>query len=541
MARGETLGLIAERAFGAVTDWRRLYNENRNAVGGDPWILEVGTVLSVPCGTPGAEREATTAEVGGSALAIDPFDRPPQRPLPSPSWQAIEGEESVALGPDVLALIPPAIAARLIERGDALQVIDLGPADSWEAGVVAGAACIETGAWRSAARQGGAIGIGTLIGRAGLRPDHPILLVHRGGEGLGDAALVQWLLHDAGLRAVALLDGGDGAWRAEGRQTMRCMGRIDADDMPAPPISGTAAAEPPLPPATALHVVVDEAGSCAEADAASGTGAQALDAALRLMTLDLPWSEAAITLFAEDDRHAALAWFALHEIAGIPGLRVTPAAAWRGRDVFEDAARPNASAPASEGACSAGLGFTALRGGAVVDVANGNAAPVIEGRDDLPDTMPGAAPSTLIAGGTAGPTVAGDTEGAALGIWRPASGAVPGTLRAPAAGDAPAPDTDADQRPQVPVIASPAPAQPDDAIAGGPFLQAGVFTALSAGRRLVEQLTSEGLPAEALQIRFRGSAAIRVRLGPFDTLEARRAADRRLRVLGIRDAFPVAS
>ena len=45
---GDTLKAIAERFYGQREAWPRLYVANRDAVGGDPDALTVGTRLSIP-------------------------------------------------------------------------------------------------------------------------------------------------------------------------------------------------------------------------------------------------------------------------------------------------------------------------------------------------------------------------------------------------------------------------------------------------------------------------------------------------------------
>ncbi|MEO1470039.1 MAG: LysM domain-containing protein, partial [Pseudomonadota bacterium] len=78
VAEGDTLSLIAERFLGDVLAYRRLHDLNRAVVGPDPAILEVGTVLDVPC-PPGGLETAVPAGPGDTARAVaapGPVDAP---------------------------------------------------------------------------------------------------------------------------------------------------------------------------------------------------------------------------------------------------------------------------------------------------------------------------------------------------------------------------------------------------------------------------------------------------------------------------------
>jgi nucleoid-associated protein YgaU len=47
---GETLQSLAARFYGSATEWRRLYEANREALGDDPNLPTAGTELLVPSG-----------------------------------------------------------------------------------------------------------------------------------------------------------------------------------------------------------------------------------------------------------------------------------------------------------------------------------------------------------------------------------------------------------------------------------------------------------------------------------------------------------
>ncbi|MEM8624290.1 MAG: SPOR domain-containing protein [Pseudomonadota bacterium] len=151
-------------------------------------------------------------------------------------------------------------------------------------------------------------------------------------------------------------------------------------------------------------------------------------------------------------------------------------------------------------------------------------------------------PSAVAALGDALPQPSSAPLPAAVAVGRPGSAAAPGVLVA-ALPQAPVPAT----APAVPALpAGPARSEAaalieaPTALRGAAYLQAGIFVATAYGQRLKDNLIAEGLEADILATRFRGEEAIRVRLGPFETAEARDTALETLRRLGINDAMPVA-
>jgi nucleoid-associated protein YgaU len=45
---GDTLATIAQQFYGDPTQWRRIYDANKDAIGDDPDKLKLGTKLSIP-------------------------------------------------------------------------------------------------------------------------------------------------------------------------------------------------------------------------------------------------------------------------------------------------------------------------------------------------------------------------------------------------------------------------------------------------------------------------------------------------------------
>ena len=48
VASGDTLGSIAEKVYGDQTQWRRIYDANKDAIGSDPDKLSLGMKLKIP-------------------------------------------------------------------------------------------------------------------------------------------------------------------------------------------------------------------------------------------------------------------------------------------------------------------------------------------------------------------------------------------------------------------------------------------------------------------------------------------------------------
>jgi nucleoid-associated protein YgaU len=45
---GDTLATIAQQYYGDPTQWRRIYDANKDAIGDDPDKLKLGTKLTIP-------------------------------------------------------------------------------------------------------------------------------------------------------------------------------------------------------------------------------------------------------------------------------------------------------------------------------------------------------------------------------------------------------------------------------------------------------------------------------------------------------------
>jgi polar amino acid transport system substrate-binding protein len=47
--QGDTLQRIAVRAYGPEASWRTLWAANRDRLGGDPSLIEIGDLIFIPC------------------------------------------------------------------------------------------------------------------------------------------------------------------------------------------------------------------------------------------------------------------------------------------------------------------------------------------------------------------------------------------------------------------------------------------------------------------------------------------------------------
>ncbi len=122
-------------------------------------------------------------------------------------------------------LTPAELAARLPDRE--LRVIDIRSAASDKGSTfdfphVAGAQWAPYALWRGPKDNPGALpsadDLGALIRRLGIDTSTPVVIVYNGGDAtdFGAAARVYWTLKVAGLKQLAILNGGIKAWSAAG-------------------------------------------------------------------------------------------------------------------------------------------------------------------------------------------------------------------------------------------------------------------------------------------------------------------------------------
>lgn len=315
VVRGDTLSLIADRLFGDVLAFRRLYELNREVIGPDPATLEVGTVLKLPCDVPGDELVA-------APIAEEEPD--PGR-LPEP----------IAARP--VGLITAAALAPNLPRDWRIQLIDIRPAE--EAGPYLPRALSlprerwpEGGSAESAAR---------FLSGAGLRLERPMVVAAADGsrESLARAAYVVWFLRAAGASDVSLLAGGQAAWRAanfplwagpaspEPRRVTGLSGRpvalADAawDAVAARRQPGQFLAFETTPDG---HVKAMPLPDIVDAVAAADQEAVALAALDWIKAQNVSWESEPVFFAAEDADDAALAWLLSSGFAAVENTWLLP-------------------------------------------------------------------------------------------------------------------------------------------------------------------------------------------------------------------------
>lgn len=128
---------------------------------------------------------------------------------------------------DIAPLLTPKELAPLVEAGSVVvvDIRDSKPVDGqtpYDAGHVPGALSAPYPSWRGPAENPGALpelpALDRLVQRAGIDGTKPVVLVHAGSDAtdFGSVARVYWTLRLMGLEDLAILNGGMAAWREAG-------------------------------------------------------------------------------------------------------------------------------------------------------------------------------------------------------------------------------------------------------------------------------------------------------------------------------------
>ncbi len=325
--KGDTLSLIAKQVYGRISDWDRLYQTNRDAIGNDPGRIEIGMRLFVACETAQIENAVMLKN-----LSLVPTD----------SWMIQPSAR------DVDALI----------AASATQIIDIRPQSALKDGVIPGAISMPFDSWRGPKDNPGHpasnAALSRLIGEAGLRLDLPIVIAHAEGSPFdtGRGAYVYWLLKSAGAERLALMDGGYSAWDRAGlpladtptRQPALKVEIVLADtwrattedvqdivdgktagvlidaraervyarhDKSGAPLAST------LPGARNISVPVSHS-------LMRDTGNDAISLLLRLKDQQVDWEQVPAINFCNTGEQAALNWFHASEVTGIKNVKLYP-------------------------------------------------------------------------------------------------------------------------------------------------------------------------------------------------------------------------
>lgn len=101
-----------------------------------------------------------------------------------------------------------------------IRILDARPQGEYAKCHIPGAAWVDVKSWQELGRKEGGLhdanAWGEAVGRLGIRPDARVVVY---GSSLPDTARIWWTLKYAGVRDVAILDGGWALWSKEDRPT----------------------------------------------------------------------------------------------------------------------------------------------------------------------------------------------------------------------------------------------------------------------------------------------------------------------------------
>lgn len=264
---------------------------------------------------------------------------------------------------EVGKLLTPVELAPLVEAGRVvvLDVRDTAPGEAgspYEAGHIPGAVSVPYGKWRGPAANPGQLPehdeLEALVQRAGIDGTKPVVIVHAGSDAtdFGTAARVYWTLAMLNLPELAILNGGMGAWEQAG---------LPVSTEPVVVAPSSFETEPDLSLVATREEIEREIGSGGNGrlldarpegffwgklwhDAAHrpGTIPGAANFAYtswfpgggpliappeeaRRITQENGLDQTPITVsFCNTGHWAAINWFALSELAGVPGVKLYP-------------------------------------------------------------------------------------------------------------------------------------------------------------------------------------------------------------------------
>jgi len=246
-------------------------------------------------------------------------------------------------------LEPAQLAALLAAQGDDVRVIHVtgDPA----AGLIPGAGFSPYAAWRGPADNPGALReaghLQQLVRDLGIEADTPVVVVHAGASqtDMGAAARVYWTLKSLGVQDLALLNGGFAGWTAAGLPSVAQPAsfipsdftaawtetwRIGTDEVAALAARGDARLVDARPESffsglqwtIAAPGTIRGAGNLTYTDFFDGNRLLGAEAA-RGVAARHGLADGALTVsFCNTGHWAAINWFALSELAGIPQTRL---------------------------------------------------------------------------------------------------------------------------------------------------------------------------------------------------------------------------
>ncbi|MEL6335796.1 MAG: LysM domain-containing protein [Pseudomonadota bacterium] len=362
-APGDTLSLIAERLMGDLRAYRTLYAANRAVLGADPEVLEVGTVLIIPCD---AAQKSVAAQAAATpsqpVVALEPRD-----PLLAPRQRA-----------GLSGFIGGAALAAALRSPRSLQVVDV-RADGSGTTYLPRAHAVPAERWADALSDPGAVA--ALIAEEGLTLDRPLVVTAADASrtALARASLAAALWRAVGGAEVAILWGGQATWEANRRPlwasavtprpgrglfaarptqdgasgtgqgiassagTWSAVAKGQRPSAVVEIVAGTALPDPIRTP-YALRPRAERKVIAPPMPIADTPSAMAVEALVWAKALPAPWEHGPVGLHSADPAEAALTWFLLRHVAGLEGVWFLPAVD-SGTIGGGEAARDRAAAP----------------------------------------------------------------------------------------------------------------------------------------------------------------------------------------------------
>ncbi len=176
---GDTLSGIARSELGSFFAYQSIFEANREIIGDDPNLIQIGMEFVLPCGV----------------SAANPVN-----------W----------------AVLPSAQAIATLQNVTDIQILDIRSEKAVAEGVIPGAISVPYKIWRGPRGNRSEIPsiekLSQIIGDAGLRNDKPVVIVHTKPTVMdkGRAALVYWMLKSTGFDTLAILQDGYEAWTDAG-------------------------------------------------------------------------------------------------------------------------------------------------------------------------------------------------------------------------------------------------------------------------------------------------------------------------------------
>jgi len=271
------------------------------------------------------------------------------RPAGLAAWLTVGTAPAALAAPEGWApLLEPQALAALLETAPEIRVIHV--TGDFASGHVPGAAHAPYAEWRGPPQNPGALRpveeFGELVRRLGIEADTPVVVVHAGANvtDMGAAARVYWTLRSLGVQDLALVNGGFAAWRAadlpvsteaaaiapsDFRPVWNDALRVTTAEVEAMVDAGTASLIDARPRgffegrtwSIARPGTIPGARHLTHEDWFDGTRMLGAEQVTRIAAERAPAAPVTVS-FCNTGHWAAINWFALSEVAGVPDTRL---------------------------------------------------------------------------------------------------------------------------------------------------------------------------------------------------------------------------